>query len=198
MSEPTAPEQALATIARDLVRLDRQFALIGGLAVSVRGEVRFTRDVDLVVLVADDEDAERLIFDLRSSGYSPVATVEHQRHARLATARLASPSAIVVDLMFANCGIEPEIVARATRVALELIGEVPVAASEELVAMKVLSMTERRLQDRLDVQRILQSTPSVDLERVRANLLLIAEREYHRGQDLEAKLATVLAAAEDT
>jgi len=58
MAEP-APELALAAICGELVRLGRRFALVGGLAVSVRAEVRFTRDVDIVVLVADDPDARR-------------------------------------------------------------------------------------------------------------------------------------------
>jgi hypothetical protein len=48
MAEP-APELALAAIYGELVRLGRRFALVGGLAVSVRAEVRFTRDVDIVV-----------------------------------------------------------------------------------------------------------------------------------------------------
>lgn len=193
MTEPSAPERALAAIAKALIQLGRSHALIGGLAVSVRGEVRFTRDVDLVVLVADDEDAERLIFELRSVGYSPLATVEQKRHRRLATARLASPEGVVVDLMFSNCGIEPEIVARATTIDLPNIVALPVASSEELVAMKVLSMTDARLQDRLDAQQLLKHA-AVDLQRVRANLRLMVERRYHRDQDLEAKLESVLVA----
>jgi predicted nucleotidyltransferase len=46
MAEP-APELALAAIARELSERGRRFALVGGLAVSVRSEVRFTRDVDI-------------------------------------------------------------------------------------------------------------------------------------------------------
>jgi hypothetical protein len=47
MTDP-APERALAAIARELTERGRRFALVGGLAVSVRAEVRFTRDVDSV------------------------------------------------------------------------------------------------------------------------------------------------------
>lgn len=193
MSSATSPDEALASAATLLTRLGRRFAVVGGLAVSVRGEVRFTRDVDLAVLVEDDRDAEELVFQLRDAGYAPIATVEHTKTGRLATARLASPVGIVVDLLFASCGIEPEIVDRATLVELGVVGALPVAAAEELVSMKVLSMTEARLQDRLDAQRLLQHA-EVDLERVRANLLLIAERRCDRDQDLEAKLEVVLRA----
>jgi|GEM_PF-4672787 len=40
-------EVARGEMARALEARERPFALVGGLAVSVRGEVRFTRDVDL-------------------------------------------------------------------------------------------------------------------------------------------------------
>ena len=93
--------------------------------------------------------------------------------------------------MFASCGIERELIERSSFVELPGIGHVPVAASEELVAMKVLSMTEVRLQDRLDVQRLLRHG-TVDLDRVRDNLHLIHARGFERGQDLPAKLDGVL------
>jgi hypothetical protein len=71
-------------------------------------------------------------------------------------------------------------------------GPLPVACVEELVAMKTLSMTNRRLQDRIDAQRLLDHTKGLDLERVRANLVLIRQRGYDLGEDLEAKLASLL------
>jgi hypothetical protein len=191
MAEP-APELALAAICSQLVRLGRRFALVGGLAVSVRAEVRFTRDVDIVVLVADDPDAESLTYHLRTAGYSAVASVEHETRHRLSTVRLMSPSGVKVDLLFASSGIETEIVDRATPIDFGGIGAVPVANAEELLAMKVLSMTDLRLQDRIDAQRLLQFTPELDLSLVREHLARITARGYAREQDLEAKLALVL------
>lgn len=46
-----SPETTLATIARELRDRKIRFALVGGLAVSLRAEVRFTRDVDLAIVV---------------------------------------------------------------------------------------------------------------------------------------------------
>jgi hypothetical protein len=175
-----------------LAQLGRRFALVGGLAVSVRAEVRFTRDVDIVVLVADDAEAESLTYHLRSAGYSAVASVEHQTQRRLSTVRLMSPSGVKVDLLFASTGIEAEIVARATPIDFGSAGRVPVASAEELLAMKVLSMTDTRLQDRIDAQHLLQFTPQLDLSVVREHLRRITTRGYAREQDLEAKLALVL------
>lgn len=191
MAEP-APELALAAICRELVRLGRRFALVGGLAVSVRAEVRFTRDVDIAVCVADDSEAESLTYELRLAGYSAVASVEHEARHRLSTVRLMSPSGVKVDLLFASSGIETEIVDSATPIDFEGAGSVPVASAEELLAMKVLSMTDTRLQDRIDAQHLLQFTPNLDISRVRKHLARITGRGYAREQDLEAKLAIVL------
>jgi predicted nucleotidyltransferase len=191
MTEPE-PLVALVDIVRELTERGRQFALVGGLAVSIRAEVRFTRDVDIAVAVNDDADAESLIFELKQSGYMPIVTVEHELRARLSTVRLLSTVGIKVDLLFASCGIEPEIVQRATSVELKDSTRMPVASSEELIAMKILSMTEQRLQDRMDVQRLIQFGVDLDMDRVRNNLALITERGYHRDQDLLSKLNLVL------
>jgi hypothetical protein len=127
---------------------------VGGLAVSARAEVRFTRDVDLAVAVADDADAERLVHELATRRYRVRTTVEQEAVARLSTVRLLSPVGVKIDLLFASSGIEPEIVQRAEWMEH---GEarVPVARAEELVATKVLSADAERLQDQLDFRSLL-------------------------------------------
>lgn len=161
---------------------------------SVRAEVRFTRDVDIAVVVDDDADAEQLVLELRQCGYRAVASVEHETMHRLSTVRLVGGDDVKVDLLFASSGLEPEIVDGAAPVEVAAAGSIPVAAAEELVAMKVLSMTEVRLQDRLDAQRLLQLVPDLNLNRVRADLKRIAERGFDRGQDLHSKLDSLLRA----
>ncbi|HEX4477410.1 MAG TPA: nucleotidyl transferase AbiEii/AbiGii toxin family protein [Polyangiaceae bacterium] len=195
MTEP-APELALSAICSALRSRQRAFALVGGLAVSVRSEIRFTRDVDVAVGVSDDRDAEGLVHDLRSAGYLPVASVEHETRQRLSTIRLMSPQRVKIDLLFASSGIEAEIIARSTPVDMGSAGMVPVANAEELLAMKVLSMSENRLQDRLDAIRLLEFAPELDLDVVRDELRRITELGFHREQDLNAKLESVLVASE--
>lgn len=192
MSADAAPEAVLAEIAGHLVRLGRPFALVGGLAVSLRAEVRFTRDVDLAIAATDDADVEQLVHTLRGVGYYPIATVEHRERLRLSTVRLASPAGVVVDLLAASSGIEAEVVARATPIDFGEIGAIPVARAEELLAMKVLSMTERRLQDRIDAVNLVLLNDALDLDVVRENLTEITRRGYHLDQDLLLKLGTVL------
>jgi hypothetical protein len=169
---------------------------VGGLGVSIRGEVRFTRDVDIAVAVRDDAEAERLVHDLVSAGYRAVATVEHRERARLATTRLASPNEIVVDLLTASSGIEEDVVSRATMVSIEGAGDVPVARAEELLALKVLSMTDARPQDRIDAVNLVVMNEALDMAAVRALLDRITARGFHRGQDLQKKLDALLASAD--
>lgn len=183
---------ALVNISRALQQRSRRFALVGGLAVSIRTEVRFTRDADLVVVVADDADAESLVFAMRQAGYHPFGTVEHESQHRLATARLDSGEGIAVDLLFASSGIEPEIVERAEVIELPGVGSIAVARAEELLAMKILSMTPKRLQDRIDAQNLILFHPDLDLAAVRDNLRLITARGYHRDRALAALLDEVL------
>jgi hypothetical protein len=169
-----------------------RFALVGGLGISVRAEVRFTRDVDLAIDVIGDAEVERIVRELAGAGYRVVALVEHDERKRLATVRLPSPSGVVVDLRAASSGIEADIVAAARPAALERAGEIPVAGAEHLLAMKVLSLTDRRLQDRIDARNLVLANADLDLDRVRGALQAITERGFHRGQDLGAKLAAVL------
>jgi hypothetical protein len=186
------PGAALRQVASELTRLGKRFAVVGGFGVSLRAEVRFTRDVDLAVQAHDDGEVEHLVLELRARRYDVIAIVEHEDAKRIATVRLRDASGITVDLLTASAGIETEIVERATLVAIEDIGPVPVAQAEELLAMKVLSMDARRLQDRIDAIRLLEVNPDLDLPRVRDDLRLIETRGFGRRQDLGAKLDDVL------
>lgn len=188
----TSLEAELGLAAERIGRLRVPFALVGGLAVSVRGEVRFTRDIDLAVMCASDTDTERLAADLAAAGYEIAALVEHEERARLSTVRLRSRSKIYVDLLAASSGIEAEIVSAGTTVDIPNVGEVRVARAEDLLVTKVLSMSDARPQDRLDARGLLLTNPDLDLPFVRARLALIRERGFDRHEDLEAKLEDVL------
>lgn len=184
------PLAALREAATTLRAVDARFALVGGLAVSVRGEVRFTQDVDLAVAVQSDEEAEALVRRLGARGYTAVTTVEQRATGRLATVRLTTPKALILDLLFASCGIEPEIVAAAETLPVPGAGRLPVATREHLVAMKVLSAVDERPHDRVDLCALLAHP--VDLGVVRAALALIQTRGFGRRQDLNVKLDAAL------
>ena len=129
-------QSALGRACADLKRLKCKHALIGGLAVAVRTEPRFTRDADVAVSVADDGEAEALIRELQVLGYRVAALVEQEATRRLATIRLIPPGererGVVVDLLFASSGIEREIVASAQVVEVMPGLSVPVARAGHL------------------------------------------------------------------
>jgi len=185
-------EAALSAVAQEFDRRKQPFALVGGMAVSIRGEVRFTRDVDLAIQVSTDAETERLVHGLSSAGYTPIASVEQTTMRRLATVRLRSPSGVVVDLLAASSGIEAEVVARAESVIIEGVGAILVGRAEELLALKVLSMTPARLQDSIDAASLLAVNAALDVGAVRKLLGLIHARGFGREQDLDAKLDALL------
>lgn len=84
---------ALARTRSELDRLGARWAMIGGLALAVRAEPRQTRDVGVVLAVADDAAAERIVRELVASGFRHVedGVLEQTAVARLATVRLQAP-----------------------------------------------------------------------------------------------------------
>jgi len=188
-------DATLRRIGADLAAIGAGHALVGGLAVSVRTEPRFTRDVDLAVAVADDATAEAVLGALLQRGYRSLAMVEHEATGRLATARLTGPlgDGTVVDLLFASSGIEPEVVAQAERIEV-LDGLVaPVAATGHLITLKLLARDDRsRPQDLVDLRALLAVAGPADLELVRTSAMLVKARGYDRGRDLIASLSELI------
>lgn len=161
-------------------------ALVGGFAVSARAEPRFTRDLDLVVAVADDAAAEAIVRAMLEHGYTMVATVEQDVTGRLATVRLRVPDGDdVIDLLFASSGIEAEIV-RDSDVLEVLAGvELPVATIGHLIAMKLLARDDAsRPQDGGDLRALVGVATVEDLQAAAQAVALIETRGYHRGRDL--------------
>lgn len=168
-----------------------RYALVGGLAVSVRSEPRFTRDADVAVAVATDPEAESVVRELLHAGFISSMTVEQQATGRLATVRLtpdAAPDTSFVDLLFASSGIEPEIVDGAG--PLEIIPGVfvPVASTGHLIATKLLSESPERFQDSADLLSLLRVADKNDLDTAEVAIALITSRGTNRGKDLGSVL----------
>jgi hypothetical protein len=189
-------QRVLIRLVADLRALELNWALVGGFAVAVHGEPRTTRDVDIVLALAGEAEAEAAVLGLRLRGYRdhPEGAILEQPDGRLATVRLVSPvegeSGIVVDLLFASSGLEPEIVATAK--ALEILPGimVPVVGAGYLLAMKVLA---GRPKDVEDIRGILEYIEPGELQLAREALDVIAERGFHRGKNLQEEFAQFLA-----
>lgn len=168
------------------------WAVVGGLAVSIRLEPRFTRDVDVVAAVADDDAAEALVADLHQRGFTIRLVLEQAALGRLATVRLLAPgepdAGIVVDLLFASSGIESEICAAAEPVEVTPRFSVPVATVGHLVAMKALSVSPSRLQDEIDLQGLIAHLTPVERQRALDAATRIEAVGANRGRALRADL----------
>jgi len=170
-------------------RQGAEVALVGGLAVSVHTEPRFTRDIDLVVAVRDDAEAEAFVGALIAEGHDLLATVEQEAVGRLATARLRLRDGSLVDLLFASSGIEPEIAAAADELEVLPGLFVPVITLAHLIAVKVLARDDRaRPQDIADLRYLLDVADPDDVAAAYDALRLIMERHFHRGRDLTGAL----------
>jgi len=186
----------LQDLRRDLARLDTPWALVGGMAVSVRTEPRFTRDVDVVIAASGDAAAEELVFALGRLGYTIVASVEHVTSGRLATARLLPPdepeSGILVDLIFASSGVEPEIVAAAETVEIFPDVAVPVCATAHLLVLKTLARDDdARPQDQIDIKALAREMDAAAWAEATQLATTIQKRGYDRERDLVAALREI-------
>jgi predicted nucleotidyltransferase len=182
----------LRRIASDLGRHRRQWALVGGFAVSARAEPRLTRDIDVAVTVEDDSDSEDLVRLLQADRYRPLASVEYEETGRLATVRLASSvgdAGVVVDLLFASSGIEPEVVRAADLTEIVPGLSVPIATTGHLIALKLLARDDQaRPQDLADLRALRAVATPADLSAAIEAVRLISARGFDRGRDLTAAL----------
>ena len=190
----------LRSVADTLGHLRVPWALVGGLAVSVRAEPRFTRDIDLAVAVPDDTAAERLIHRLTSLGFRVMLSLEQGALGRLATVRLVPPGeieeGIVVDLLFASSGIESEICRDAERLEVAPGLHVPVALTGHLIALKILAEAPDRQQDALDLRALTRDLSPVERQRALDALRKITAIGANRGKRLQADASRWLGTAQ--
>jgi len=174
-------------------------AVVGGIAVSVRTEPRFTRDLDLAVAVASDDEAASYVFRIRQHGYEIVSAMEQTKQHRLSTIRLRREGrGPIVDLLFAACGIEVEIVQAAEPIEIVTGLVVEVAQVGHLIAMKLVSRDPRRRpRDQQDLVDLASAADDREWQRAEAAIELILHRGFSRGRDLRAGLAELRAIADE-
>ena len=171
------------------------FCLAGGLAVSFRTIERATRDVDLVVALESEAEAETCIRDLREIGFAPVELMQRKETGAISTVRMLSAEfpGIYLDLLFCACGIESEVVQAATEIELLPGVAVPTANIPGLIAMKVLSSgNKRRRQDLLDLEHLIGDANEKELVEARRLVSLMAERGFGAGRDLSKVLTDLI------
>jgi hypothetical protein len=185
-----------SSIKEVITWLDSQsigYALIGGLAISFRTVERFTKDIDLVIAVSEDSQAEKIVREISLLGYKVKTLLEQTKHGKIATVRLIKDTAngiIFVDLLFASSGIEQEIVMSAEQIDIFPNFPVNVASLPALLALKILSVDiDSRPQDVVDIKNLLKEADENEITNAKELLLLIQKRSYNRKKDLMQELS---------
>ena len=146
-------------------------AVIGGVAASLLGRPRVTKDVDMVALVDDGAWQGLLEVGLRHGFEARIAdALDFARTSRVLLLRHRS-TGIEVDLSFAALPFERELIERAAERVVRGVA-FRVATPEDIVVMKSLALRPR---DVADIEAILEATPDLDLERVRVTLRAFTE-----------------------
>ena len=159
-------------------------AIVGGVAASLRGKPRVTKDVDLLAL-AEDNAWPALLESAAAKGIeariSDALSFAKTTRVLLLVHR---PSGIEIEVSFGMLPFEQEVVSRAEPRQVKEVS-FSLATAEDIVVMKALALRPR---DVADIEGILESVPDLDLGRVRtilARLSQALEGEDHLSQ-LEA------------
>lgn len=184
MSLLSAASQVLSALHHENVK----GCIVGGLAVSARCDPRFTRDVDIAVVVDTDEQAEALVHALGSHGLRLAGLVEQEAVGRLAMARLATEDGLSVDLLIASSGIETEVVTSAESLEVVRGVRLPVARTGHLIALKLLSVAPGRETDAADLRNLAATATEEEWNLACEAVAKIKERGYARGRDLDTEL----------
>ena len=137
-------------------------AIIGGVAASLLGKPRLTKDIDAVVL---DAEAEALIASGAPFGFLPriADAVDFARNTRMLLLRFTEGE-IDIDLSLGALPFEYEVFDRSSMIDVSPGVSIRVASPEDIIIMKAIAGRGR---DVMDIENIIQANPELDVERIR-------------------------------
>jgi hypothetical protein len=137
--------------------------IVGGIAASILGRPRATRDIDTLAVVPDDQWT-RLVGSAQAHGILPRIEnpVEFARRTRVLLMR-HTESAIDIDVILSGLPFEADAVSRARVHDLSGV-RVRLPQVEDLLIMKAIA---HRPQDLRDIEGLLDVFPTADVENVR-------------------------------
>ena len=156
----------LLVVIRDLLSWlqskDVPGIIIGGVAASLLGRPRLTRDIDALVLLDSKVWADFLNAGIKFGFVSRLPdSLQFAEKARVLLVR-HEHSGIDVDISFGALPFEEEAIRHAVMVEVGGI-EIPLPTPEDLVIMKAIA---HRSRDLSDIESILDATPELDIKRI--------------------------------
>ena len=162
--EPLSP---LLGALRDLIKwLQKKHVpgvVVGGVAASILGQPRMTRDIDALILL-EEKYWEDFLVDGAKFGFFPRLSdcVDFAKKSRVLLVR-HKPSKIDVDVTIGRLPFEKEAIARAVWLDIKGI-RLPLPAPEDLIIMKAIA---HRPRDLADIESILDVQTKLNLRRIR-------------------------------
>ncbi len=157
------------------------YALIGGMAMAMRGVQRATFDLDFLIMLSDLEITRRILVE---QGYLSVYESENVSHYHNPTGGLAR-----VDVLHAFRGPSLSMLQRAERLPLGESCHLPVLQIEDLIGLKVQAASNdpaRALGDWNDIHRLVIQAAEASPQRA-FNWLLVGD--YLAAFDRASKLS---------
>jgi hypothetical protein len=154
---------ALTDLMRWITAEEIPGVVIGGVAASLLGRPRLTRDVDAIVL-GDELGWEAVVESARRYNIAPRIEdpIAFAQRTRILLLRHV-PSSVDLDISLGALLFEREVVERASMITAGSI-RVRVPSVEDLIIMKALA---RRQRDWGDIDGLLDVQPHIDFDRVR-------------------------------
>jgi predicted nucleotidyltransferase len=137
--------------------------IIGGVAASILGRPRVTRDVDALVLL-DEKDWGEFLSAGTEFGFVARVTdpLDFARKAKVLLVR-HEPSGIDVDVTFATLPFEKEAITNGVWIDIRGV-RLPLPNAEDLIIMKVVA---HRPRDLADIESIMDAHPNLNLRKIR-------------------------------
>jgi predicted nucleotidyltransferase len=137
--------------------------IIGGVAASILGRPRVTRDVDALVLI-DEKDWDGFLTAGSKFGFVARITnpLDFARKAKVLLVR-HEPSGIDVDITFGTLPFEKEAITNAVWVDIRGV-RLPLPTAEDLIIMKAVA---HRPRDLADIESIIDAHKKLNLRRIR-------------------------------
>jgi len=166
----TPNDEAAWEVHKVLTDLGIPYAIIGGIAVQHWGEARFTRDLDLTVMIpiVEQESVLQLIAARLSGRRGDALAFALRNRIYLAQTTQGFP----VDISLALPGYDDEMVARTVAYPLEPGKSVQLCSAEDLIIHKAVA---GRPQDLRDIEGIIiRQAQKLDLAYIRRWLAMFA------------------------
>ncbi len=163
------PLEALGNL---LSRFENRGVVIGGIAVSLIGQARFTEDLDAMVLLSVEDIAHFLEIAKKENIEPRISQADDFARRNRVLLLRHIPSQTDIDISMGVLPFEQEVIARSVIYEIDDALKIRLPTPEDLIIMKAIA---HRPKDLLDIQGIIQSHPNLDRQRIQNWVAQFAE-----------------------